>query len=159
MTQETGNFRGRIFGGFDRSDVIGYIEELAAERNELQKDNERLRECIEGLENKLSEVQEDNHGLPEPLQEQSEAAVSQSRKELSELIENAELVLNGIRRQYDAVCADIKINVTQAECELSRLSGHASGLEKSMKAAGERLDGIVESINEIRNNIFGKEEQ
>lgn len=37
-----GNFRSNIFGGFNRRDVIGYIEQLHKNLNDLQKENELL---------------------------------------------------------------------------------------------------------------------
>ncbi len=51
LEQEKGNFRGRLFGGFNRRDVIDYIEVLAGERGELERENQKLRERIWELEN------------------------------------------------------------------------------------------------------------
>ena len=63
MEQEKGNFKSRVFGGFNRHDVIDYIETLATERNELSRENERLRGQVEALEERLEEV---SQPAPEP---------------------------------------------------------------------------------------------
>ncbi len=65
MEQEKGNFRGRLFGGFNRRDVIDYIEVLAGERGELERENQKLRERIWELENPEPETDSDESILPE----------------------------------------------------------------------------------------------
>ena len=108
---EKGNFKGRVFGGFNRHDVIDYIETLAAERNTLARENERLRGKIEALEERL----ETPSDRPEPEAPACAAAeaLEEERRELRRAAQEALRALREVKSQYDTVCADIKVNASQ----------------------------------------------
>ena len=74
LEQEKGNFRGRLFGGFNRRDVIDYIEVLAGERGELERENQKLRERIWELENPEAGTDGAESILPEETGEGEETA-------------------------------------------------------------------------------------
>lgn len=135
MKGERGNFKGRVFGGFNRHDVIDYIETLAAERNELSRENERLRGQINALEERLEQEPE------EPVEQED------SRRELRDALEEAREVLNGVKSEYDAVCTDIKINATQTDHELKLITAKLTGLQASLADAGKRLEAIGAELN------------
>lgn len=135
MKGERGNFKGRVFGGFNRHDVIDYIETLAAERNELSCENERLRGQINALEERLEQEPE------EPVEQED------SRRELRDALEEAREVLNGVKSEYDAVCTDIKINATQTDHELKLITAKLTGLQASLADAGKRLEAIGAELN------------
>ena len=50
MRDRDKGFRGQFLGGFNRRDVLDYIEELSAERNSLAAENEKLRNRVDALE-------------------------------------------------------------------------------------------------------------
>lgn len=139
MKGERGNFKGRVFGGFNRHDVIDYIETLAAERNELSRENERLRGRVEAMEERLAQEPEPT---PEPVEEHED-----SRRELRDALEEAQKVLNGVKSEYDAVCADIKINAAQTDHELKMITTRLAGLQESLSTAGKRLEAIGAELN------------
>ncbi len=133
MEQEKGNFRGRVFG-FNRRDVIDYIEELATERNSLARENRELQERLFELEESASApIPEDNGG-------------ENCRAEISEALEDARELLRAVRAEYDALCADVKINASQAEGELKTVSARLSGIQTTLRTAGERLEAISEKL-------------
>jgi len=49
--REPGNFRGKVFGGFHRKDVLAYITTIYDELEQLRMDNEALVERCDELEN------------------------------------------------------------------------------------------------------------
>ena len=161
MLQETGNFRGKLFGGFDRQDVIDYIEEIAGERNSLQEENERLLQRLELFEERYGACPQD---IPEDTAAGEDASdtddrYADTRAELAALVSEAEDTLEDVLRRYDAVCADIKINVTQAQCELSKAEGHSRSLTGSLENAGERLREISRAIGKIKEELVSGEER
>lgn len=139
MKGERGNFKSRVFGGFNRHDVIDYIETLAAERNELSRENERLRGQIDALEEGLDRE-------PQPVPEEP-VEQEDSRRELRVALEEVREVLNGVKSEYDAVCTDIKINATQTDHELKLIAAKLTGLQASLAAAGKRLEAIGAELN------------
>jgi len=53
--REAGRFRGRLFGGFNRKDVLAYITSVYEELDYAQAENEMLRQRCEELEALLSQ--------------------------------------------------------------------------------------------------------
>ena len=53
MTGEISYFRKRFLGGFNREDVIDYIEKLAQERNKLQAEKDRAEQKVQSLTGEL----------------------------------------------------------------------------------------------------------
>lgn len=137
VEQEKGNFKGRVFGGFNRKDVIDYIESLAAERNDLALENRKLSGRVEALEEKLEELRQDGPASSE-LPDQEELV----RARAEQVIENARGILSDVRRAYEELCGDIGINVSQADHELKTASSRLTALQDTLKNAGERLSAL-----------------
>ena len=133
VEQEKGNFRGRVFGGFDRQDVIDYIESLATERNALSRENQELRERLWELEERSSAPEEPD-------------SADERRREIAGALEEARALLRSVKGEYDALCADVKINAAQAEGELKTVSARLSGIQAALGAAGERLEEIGDRL-------------
>ena len=145
MPQETGNFKSRIFGGFDRRDVIGYIEELAAERNALQRENEELREKLDENREALPPSAEDHSNYNEYVADSLEQYKQQTREILSEAKES----LLDLWEKYDSLCADLKVNVTQAQGDLDNMEVLLGSLLDSMESVGLGLKELSNSICDI----------
>lgn len=80
---EDNRFRGRLFGGFNRQDVVSYIERSARLTNEYKTSNEALESrCDE-----LSEQLEDEKALNESLKESCSMANSEITRLTSRLVE------------------------------------------------------------------------
>lgn len=142
MEQEKGNFRGRVFGGFDRQDVIDYIEELATERNMLRRENDDLRERLWEYEDGAAAPAE------KPEDDGASDKAEDIRRELEGALEDARELLRSVRAEYDALCADVKINATHAEGELRSISTRLTGIQETLRSAGERLEEISERLED-----------
>lgn len=129
LEQEKGNFKGRVFGGFNRRDVIAYIESLAKERNALAMENQTLRGRVDALEERLEERRLPDH---------DELVLARAR----EVLRNANGILDELKRSYGELCGDININISQADHELKAVAGKLAALQDSLRAAGERLEGM-----------------
>lgn len=76
MTEDkNGNFRGRVFGGFDRKDVAAYISKVARETNDykeecakLRCENRELSSGIEGLTGQISALNAKNEELKSEIE-------------------------------------------------------------------------------------------
>lgn len=135
MGGERGNFKSRFFGGFDRRDVIGYIEELAAERNSLLKENECLKECIEEtklrIENEALSAKAENEAMMAEAAAASESA--------GKAISDAEATIRSLREKCASICADVEINISHARCEVNSLLDGLAGFSSAFKTADEKL--------------------
>ncbi len=136
MEQEKGNFRSRVFGGFHRQDVIDYIEELAAERNTLAKENSELQERVYDLEERAAE--------PEAQEESAEDC----RAQISDMLTEARELLASVKAEYDALFSDVNINVSHAQGELKNMTARLSGIISTLKTAGERLEAVSGMLEE-----------
>lgn len=149
MSEEKGNFKSRVFGGFDRRDVIQYIESLAKERNALALENQKLRGQVEALEDRVSELSsrrpeepEDAAGAPECATPELPGQEELVSARVREVLDNAHGVLNDARSAYKQICGDININASQADHELRAVSAKLTALQESLRAAGERLEAM-----------------
>ncbi len=139
MAQETGGFKRRLFGGFDKRNVVEYIEKLAEERNALQnerialqEENEALRERLSALEEQASAPEPSAPPEPEPSPEPP-ASMGEAREILTEL-----------KNRYDALCADIRINVSQTSSDVERLGKKITLLTEALEAAGRRITELAD---------------
>ena len=126
MEEEKGNFRGKLFGGFNRNDVINYIESAAAQFNATEKERDDLAEEKERLTEELEELKCE-------LEAQKESAAAEAVDEL-------------IKRCGD-IKADMAVNVTNTRRRI------LDGLEGVESVAGElekRLNKLRENIDELR---------
>jgi len=56
----SGHFKSNVLGGFNRRDVIAYIEEIYKKINERERENMELRTRNETLEERLKAYEEDS---------------------------------------------------------------------------------------------------
>ena len=75
-TREPGRFRTKVFGGFNREDVLNYIKSIYSELDQAYLTNEDLRQrCIE-LENLIQNLHRDGTN-PDPVVHQVRAYVTE----------------------------------------------------------------------------------
>lgn len=135
---ENKSFRSVAFGGFDKQDVIHYIEQSAREAAEIQ---ERLQQEVDGLRSRVQVLEErasegerrareaENrcHGLEQRLQEEQSARQS-AEQERDSLQGLAEEVLR-LRPEAEAY-AQFRERVGEIECEAHQ---RAAALEHTTK--------------------------
>lgn len=168
MEDEKGNFRGKLFGGFDRRDVISYIEDSAKAYNQLSDERDRLASEKEGLEAAMDELRDDSEAALNALREQKEAELASLRaendllrkeleaekvktlarkgKELAEVEE----VLNNILEKCARVKADLDINLTHTR---RRVEGDLDSVMALADDMEVRLSRIQDEIRFARERL------
>lgn len=96
---EINSFKSKVFGGFDRKDVVSYIERLAGERNDY------IVKCRE-LETALTEKDAETEELKQKFEAEKAELLDAFREEKEKLVEEYEAKLT----EADAalICANIK---------------------------------------------------
>lgn len=153
--------RASLFGGFNKKDVAGYIEELSKKSGEYKAESEQLRErCseLETYQQELDSLQSDFDTVTAQLEE-ANAELEQLRAEKARLEdENASLSAALAAAKEDAeVYNAAKERLAALEVEASRRSLE---LERDAKSAADKIlsdagDSVVElqaSLESIRRD-------
>ncbi len=138
---EIKNFRSVTFGGFDKEEVIQYVQktaqENADEQEALRKDNSALREENEALKKQL-EVS---------LREQAETARREGT-ELREKIRSLTAELEELRPQALSY-QEVRSQVGDIECQARRRAGELES------ATTTRLNALVGDIQRQYQDLAG----
>ena len=136
MSGEKKVFKRRLFGGFDRRDVMEYINKLASERNtykarsNLGTEQAPLGEDIEVLRRELS-------------------AVDTRLRELGgSIITDAGRGVASIEDAYDSVRSDALSVADNIRRELTRLSSALSAMSSAIVLTGARLEDMRKSVSD-----------
>lgn len=131
MYEDTRGFKTAVVGGFNREDVLQYIEQSARESNEkinaLQAEADQMREDVEELR--------DNN-----------AALSQKNAELLERL--GQMTVEEDQVQQDAKQA--KMQAEQARAQAERDMAVAQSLQQSLQAADEEKLRLQEQIDQLQ---------
>ena len=147
---ENNTFKSVTFGGFDKQDVIRYIEQTAKEtaelRESLEKENDRLRAQTEELTARLREASSRAEALDHErreLREQLERETA-ARKELEPAKPEAERLAAEVERlRPDAEAyAQFRERIGAIECEARK---RAADLET---ATVRQLESVVAAFRE-----------
>jgi len=85
MNGEKAFFRKKVFGGFNRDDVVKYIAKIAEERNEALAAKEKIKKEMQALEDEIKSLNDQIKSLKE-----------QKPKPVNECEENAEEIAEEI---------------------------------------------------------------
>lgn len=166
---EIGSFKSKLFGGFDRKDVVNYIEKLAAERNEyivkcrdLEVKVQELEGKIEDIrseyERKISEVQAENESKIEEITSEYEMKLTEAEaaivcanlkaeeKRTTER-EEALKVLGDVVDRFEAAGSDTVLLCSRIVEDLKETANKIEGLPDIVVSAKERIDEIKSKIN------------
>lgn len=138
MSPESRNFKCRFIGGFDRHDVMTYIEELAAQRN-------MYRDCSTELKSKLEEMKANLDLARQELDAANNRIVDIKINALND----AAASLDALQKQYDTVRSDMEVTAAHVRNELSRVSDTLELMSSILDTTGARF-------GELRN-IIGTE--
>jgi len=151
METGAGRFRTSFFGGFDRRDVVAYLEKIAGERNqykaeaerlgtELASEREGLAERLEKLQTELDETKAELEETKRRADELHMAAVADAQKAVSELC-----------GEYESIRSDVGVASNRLHTELEHISEGLSRVNESFEQTGARLE-------ELRASVFVGEE-
>lgn len=149
--------RGSLFGGFNKKDVAGYIEELSRKSGEYKTENEQLKErCFE-----LESCQQDLESLRSQLDavlaqfEDAKAELEHLRAEKTQLEEqNASLVSElEVAKEDAAVYQAAKERLAALEIEASRRSLETE--REARLSAAKILIDAGNSVVEVQSALEG----
>lgn len=132
-----GEFRTALFGGFNKEDVRGYLQEL--ERNTEVEKSEYQRDIV-GLKSKLQKAQEENERLEEEIQKYKagmEESSSDSSSRYTEEGANAE-ELETQKKENE----ELRQRIAQLEAENLELTENQKNTEAAV--AAQEPEGINE---------------
>ena len=142
--------RGTLFGGFNKKDVAGYIEELSKKSGEYKAESEQLRERCDELETyrlTIDELQDDFDHARKELDD-ANAEIEQLKADKARLEEEN----STLSAELAAIKADIEAyNAAREQLVTLELDANrrAVELERDAKAAADRI------LAEARDSIIG----
>ncbi len=154
MDEQKGNFKTQVFGGFDRHDVIEYIEKLAAQRNAYQKERDDLTALNEELAGAKSALEAELEQVKEELR----SAVDGAQAARREAAEKALSVVGEARQACAAVRADVEESARKVRAELTVTAEAIGGITASLDAADQRFQAIAAEISASRGEDEDGEE-
>ena len=112
MSGEIKIFKRELVGGFDRQDVIEYIEQQAREKQRIKQESEAAHGEIKELRQQVQELDEEVKNVKAQAINETEAA-------LLELTE----AYNAVKFDIDTITGNIKNELALVEAAIARLSG------------------------------------
>lgn len=142
---ENNAFKGSLFGGFNRQDVMNYIEKSARESAELiQQDQER----IAALEQEAAELRETREQLQAQLDEMTAAHQSASQalaalQEAHTAAEEARTAAEEANERYEAELRALKDTVAALQPEVDDFHKLKNNIAEVEVEAHHRADTII----------------
>jgi ribosomal protein L17 len=156
------NFRSAVMGGFNREDVMNYIEGTAAEhRQALAELNQARTEAQQELESLHAELaalreqsEEQQHTIEAQLEEiQTMAAQQESLREEADRAERLDQELALTKDQLEAIKAHADTQQEELRSQIEEMEQEKAEMEKVMAQAKERLQEQGQRINEQLRTI------
>lgn len=167
-------FRSAVMGGFNRQDVMNYIERTAAEhRQEMEKlvqangeareELERIRGENQSLRAQLEEAQSLADSRQEDLQSMAEGYESLKRdsRRARELAEELELVrgqLEATREHADSLESSLQTQVTELQREKSEMEQVMEQAKERLEEQGKRISEQNRTIKELQSQTSEMEQ-
>ena len=152
MEPTANTLRGRLFGGFDRRDVVEYIEQLAAQRNALLQENEALKEQLSVMEEQRASApvlpDEDAPAddlaaaveeFLEKVQKDMQSAEVSEQEEKKEAERKADQLLAELEEKFQDTKTDVEVTTSHMRCELQKMSDMLSALSLALESTGRRI--------------------
>lgn len=155
--ENNGNFRGKLFGGFNRHDVISYLEILSRESNALRIENDSQKEKIEQLEAELSELRpkaEQISELESRLKE-AEDALSEKNRQISLLEDSLETYM-AAAKEYAA--AKERLVEMELSAHMRAKKTEQTAVEQSRKALSKCAD-VIGAVGEEYATVISDTEE
>jgi len=160
--------------GYDPEEVQAFLEKLADDIDELQKENEELNQQIETLTENLSEFKKIEKNLQDTLlkaQESSTKTIESTKKQSSLIIKEAELkssqiiekarenaneirsaVIN-LREEKDLIIAKLKA-IISSQAHLLEMKVEDAGDERTVSRKEESAQKLDIDLNDIIDKII-----
>lgn len=143
MSSDVRHFRRRFFGGFDASDVMAYIEELAGQRNKYKKSGDRL-------EAELKELNAEILRLQNEVDEADQRIAAIKIKALDE----ASGSISTLRDTYSNMRSEMESTTNTISSELSRLNNTLTLLSSVLDKTGSRFSELQTMLDRDKEEAF-----
>lgn len=123
-------FKGKLFGGLDSDDVDAFLQTVAAELEDLNRENTDLREQLRRITADMDDMRQKETTLRETLlaaQKITEEMKANSQKEANLLISEAEL-------KGEKILADAEKKLAELKSQIQDLKREKLQFETAMKA-------------------------
>ena len=108
MHEKEKAFKRQLFGGFDKRDVIAYIEKLAAERNRYRADEARLDAECENLRGDLEKLQAELDNADACIREIGGDAFDAAAKNFTSAGDRYRAVKESVLQTTDSIRAELR---------------------------------------------------
>jgi chromosome segregation ATPase len=134
MSGEVRCFRRRLFG-FDANDVMQYISELAAQRNQYKRAGDRLEAEITQFKNEIAALRD---------------RLAETERRVSEIgrqsLDSAALELSALQATYENLRSEMEDIAEILASELNRLGGTLTSLSAAFDETDVRLRDISSAL-------------
>lgn len=148
-----------IFGGFNRADVLDYIEKLqqenvalaqevrdiSIEKTQLQKENSELEEQIEELKSAYESREEEEDEKTPPLIKDaikySDSIVKGAKESAGKALSEASSAINSATEEISRVNKTVKDSKTSLETALSEVKSSMDSVLDCLSKCSEQLSG------------------
>lgn len=167
--ENTGLLRTTKFGGFEKSDVLNYIDRIDSEKRELELklkealenvnpvfddgESEKLRVEVAELNNKIAAKDSDIQSMEQSAAEQKEFYEGQIAK-LNEMLENS----GSSATETDALIEQIKMrdeSIAEKDETIAELERQISQLKSDCENKDSKIIGLNSEIEELKLNQGG----
>ena len=110
------------FKGFDKEEVLAFLEKIANDFDEIQNENDSLRKEIETLNVQLAEYKKIEKNIQDTLiktEESSKKSIDSAKKQINRIIQEAELKAQQILEKAKENANDVRNSLIQLREEKS----------------------------------------
>jgi len=164
----------KSFRGYDTEEVQAFLDNLADEFDELQKENELIREELENAKIHLAEFRRIEKSLQDTLlkaQESSSKAIESAKKQTNLMVKEGEIKANQIiekarenaneirdaviklREERDLIISKIKVMI-ESQANMFELKVEEAGEDNSVIKKPEQSKKVDIDVDDIVNKIL-----
>lgn len=164
----------KSFRGYDPEEVQAFLDNLANEFDELQKENEQIKEDLENANVHLTEFRRIEKNLQDTLlkaQESSSKAIESVKKQSSLMVKEAEIKANQIlekarenaneirdsviklREERDLIISKLRVMI-ESQAHLFELKVKDAGEESTVVKKPEQSRKVDIDVDDIVNKIL-----
>ncbi len=138
---ESNTFKGTLFGGFNREDVISYITKTSAASNEritaLEADIDKFCRQEQELRTQITEALTEKEALEREL-----TALKEEAETLRASLAEAESARSALSAEAEALRSEVSALRPQAE-EYAKVKSHIAGIELEARQRNDELDRVT----------------
>lgn len=139
--------------GYKQEDVDGFLNELAADYAQLEKDNEDINAKLQVLADKVREYRKDEEAVKDALlfaQKEGHRVVTEANEKAEEMLKNAKIESE---KMISDATMDSKKAIAEIKDELKREQKNLSYLQKQVSAFKKNLFDMYKSHLEMISSM------